>query len=60
VAVARATRPDEATIRDTIANMPTRIAAERPGTPLLVIIGSVLAQRQRSSLTRRGSATAAQ
>jgi uroporphyrin-III C-methyltransferase / precorrin-2 dehydrogenase / sirohydrochlorin ferrochelatase len=60
VAVARATRADEATIRDTIANMPARIAAEQPGTPLLVIIGSVLAQHQRNSVTRRGSATAAQ
>ena len=48
----------EVVIRDTIANMPTRIAAERPGTPLLVIIGSVLAQRQRSSLTRRGNMAA--
>jgi uroporphyrin-III C-methyltransferase/precorrin-2 dehydrogenase/sirohydrochlorin ferrochelatase len=59
VAVARATRADEVVIHDTIANMPRRVAAERPGTPLLVIIGSVLAQRQRSSLPRRGSATAA-
>jgi uroporphyrin-III C-methyltransferase/precorrin-2 dehydrogenase/sirohydrochlorin ferrochelatase len=58
VAVARATRADEVVIRDTIAKMPARIAAERPGTPLLVIIGTVLAQRQRSSLTRRGKMAA--
>ena len=42
VAVARATRSDEHTITDTIANLPGRIAAERPGTPLLVLIGRVL------------------
>ncbi len=50
VAVARATRADEQTITDTVANLPARVAAERPGTPLLVLIGHVLEPEAARSL----------
>ena len=43
VAVARATRPDEAMIGATIADLPARIADAQPGGPLLVMIGRALA-----------------
>jgi uroporphyrin-III C-methyltransferase/precorrin-2 dehydrogenase/sirohydrochlorin ferrochelatase len=53
VAVARATRADEQAIADTIANLPARIAAERPGTPLLVLIGRVLEPNSARSLLEK-------
>jgi uroporphyrin-III C-methyltransferase / precorrin-2 dehydrogenase / sirohydrochlorin ferrochelatase len=44
VAVARATRPDEAVIAGTIANVAARVAAASPPGPLIVLIGRVLAR----------------
>lgn len=43
VAISRATRPDEQVFAGTLADMPARLAAERPQSPLLVLIGHVLA-----------------
>jgi uroporphyrin-III C-methyltransferase / precorrin-2 dehydrogenase / sirohydrochlorin ferrochelatase len=45
VAVARATRPDEAVIAAPIAELPARLLAEAPNGPVLVLIGHVLAER---------------
>ncbi len=42
IAVARATRPDEAVIEASIADLPARIAAASPGGPLVVMIGRAL------------------
>jgi uroporphyrin-III C-methyltransferase/precorrin-2 dehydrogenase/sirohydrochlorin ferrochelatase len=41
LAVARATRPDEIVIADTIAALPRCVAEAQPGGPLLVMIGHV-------------------
>jgi uroporphyrin-III C-methyltransferase / precorrin-2 dehydrogenase / sirohydrochlorin ferrochelatase len=43
VAVARATRPDEAIIAGTIADIAERVATAAPHGPLIVLIGRVLA-----------------
>jgi uroporphyrin-III C-methyltransferase/precorrin-2 dehydrogenase/sirohydrochlorin ferrochelatase len=50
VAVARATRPDEAVIAAPIAELPARLAAEAPSGPVLVLIGHVLAERASESV----------
>ncbi len=44
IAVARATRPDEAIIAAPIGELPARLAAEAPSGPVLVLIGHVLAE----------------
>src|SRR6202171_1130451 len=44
VAVARATRPDEAIIEAKIADLPARIADTSPGGPLVVMIGRALGE----------------
>jgi uroporphyrin-III C-methyltransferase / precorrin-2 dehydrogenase / sirohydrochlorin ferrochelatase len=44
VAVERATRPDERVIAATIADLPTRLAAEPPSGPLIVMIGRALTE----------------
>jgi len=41
IAVASATRADERVIAATIANLPARLAAERPAGPVVVMIGRV-------------------
>jgi len=43
VAVARATRADEAIIAATIADLPAQLVAEAPRGPVLVMIGRVFA-----------------
>jgi uroporphyrin-III C-methyltransferase/precorrin-2 dehydrogenase/sirohydrochlorin ferrochelatase len=45
IAVARATRPDEAIIAAPVAELPARLSAEAPSGPVLVLIGHVLAER---------------
>jgi uroporphyrin-III C-methyltransferase/precorrin-2 dehydrogenase/sirohydrochlorin ferrochelatase len=45
LAVIRATRPDEEAIATTIGELPSRLAADKPKTPLLVIIGKVVESR---------------
>lgn len=45
IAVARATRPDEAVFAAPVAELPARLAAEAPLGPVLVLIGHVLAER---------------
>jgi uroporphyrin-III C-methyltransferase/precorrin-2 dehydrogenase/sirohydrochlorin ferrochelatase len=45
LAIARATRPDQETIVTTIAELAARLAADKPKTPLLVIIGKVVAEQ---------------
>jgi uroporphyrin-III C-methyltransferase / precorrin-2 dehydrogenase / sirohydrochlorin ferrochelatase len=44
IAVARATRPDEAVIEANIADLPARIADAAPGGPLIVMIGRAFAE----------------
>ena len=44
VAIARATRPDEASVEATIADLPARLAASSLGGPLLVMIGRALSE----------------
>jgi uroporphyrin-III C-methyltransferase/precorrin-2 dehydrogenase/sirohydrochlorin ferrochelatase len=43
LAIARATRPDQAVIADTVAHLPGRLAEENLPGPLLVMIGRALA-----------------
>jgi siroheme synthase len=50
VAVARATRPDEAVIAAPIAELPARLVGEAPSGPVLVLIGHVLAERATQSV----------
>lgn len=45
VAVARATRPDEAVIAAPVSELAARLSAEAPSGPVLVLIGHVLAER---------------
>ena len=45
VAVERATRPDERVIGAKIADLPTRLAAEPPTGPVVVMIGRVFAEQ---------------
>jgi uroporphyrin-III C-methyltransferase / precorrin-2 dehydrogenase / sirohydrochlorin ferrochelatase len=44
IAVARATRPDEAVIEATIADLPARIASASLGGPLIVMIGRAMGE----------------
>ena len=41
LAVERATRPDERVIAATIADLPSRLVAEQPSGPVVVMIGRV-------------------
>ena len=52
LAIARATRPDQETIVTTIAELAARLAADKPKTPLLVIIGKVVAEQQITASAR--------
>ncbi len=44
VAIERATRPDERVIATTIADLPSRLAAEPPTGPVIVMIGRAFAE----------------
>jgi siroheme synthase len=44
VAIERATRADERVIAATIANLPSRLAAEPPTGPVIVMIGRTFAE----------------
>jgi uroporphyrin-III C-methyltransferase/precorrin-2 dehydrogenase/sirohydrochlorin ferrochelatase len=46
LAISQATRPDQTVIADTVANLPTRLAAAKLSGPVLVMIGSVAAGYQ--------------
>ncbi len=58
LAIARATRPDQTVIADSIANLPARLESEKPSGPVLVMIGSVAAgyrmQRDPAALKHHG------
>jgi uroporphyrin-III C-methyltransferase / precorrin-2 dehydrogenase / sirohydrochlorin ferrochelatase len=62
VAVARATRPDEAVIAAAVSELPSRLSAEAPSGPVLVLIGHVLSERASESVVEwfgeKGSAKA--
>jgi uroporphyrin-III C-methyltransferase/precorrin-2 dehydrogenase/sirohydrochlorin ferrochelatase len=53
VAVARATRPDQAVIASAIANLPSRLAVEAPDGPVLVMIGQVFAAQVAAKMSLR-------
>jgi uroporphyrin-III C-methyltransferase / precorrin-2 dehydrogenase / sirohydrochlorin ferrochelatase len=52
VAVERATRPDERIVAATIADLPSRLAAEPPSGPVVVMIGRVFAEYIESAATK--------
>jgi len=59
VAMINATRPDEAVVPATIADLPARLAAADIGGPVVVMIGRVFARAARADETSAPSASQA-
>jgi uroporphyrin-III C-methyltransferase / precorrin-2 dehydrogenase / sirohydrochlorin ferrochelatase len=59
VAIERATRPEERVVATTISELPTRLAAEPPSGPVVVMIGRVFAEYVAAGLIANDETRAA-